>query len=145
MTMSKFCHVCGNGAEISAKFCGNCGVGLIELQDQSVKESTHEAIDERIRLNLKGFTQHRNLTCLECGYVGLMGISRIEEGKEKKWLIWASGAFCFFASVFFGGFGFTSSVALGAIVGAYIFFDSSKRQKIFTVCPSCLLELKVNT
>ena len=33
---------------------------------------------------MKEYSQHLNLTCLECGYVGLMGIARIEEGKEKK-------------------------------------------------------------
>ena len=145
--MSKYCPSCGIGIVESAKFCSGCGLGINEPQEKkiaAIKDATPDAINEKIRVNLKEYSQHLNLTCLECGYVGLMGIARIEEGKEKKWLIWALVAFILLASVFSGGVGFIPSIVLGLLVGAYIHFDSSKKTETFTVCPSCLLELKVN-
>ena len=140
--MSRFCHACGIETENSAKFCGNCGAGLTGLHEKVVEEVrgfTGDAIDEKIRVKLKEFNQHRNLTCLECGYVGLMGISRVEEGKTKKRLIWLAAIFFLFSSIFTGGVG----LIVSAGIGIYIGLDASKRDKTFVVCPSCLLELEV--
>ena len=141
--MSKYCPSCGIGIVESAKFCSGCGLGINEPQEQkiaAIKDATPDAINEKIRVNLKEYSQHLNLTCLECGYVGLMGIARIEEGKAKKRLIWLAAIFFLFSSIFTGGVGLIFSVG----IGIYIAIDSSKRDKTFVVCPSCLLELTVN-
>lgn len=37
-------------------------------------------LPEHIRASLAKYTEHTNITCLECGYVGLMGI----KSKTKK-------------------------------------------------------------
>ena len=141
--MPKFCQACGIGVGDTAKFCSGCGLGINEPQENKVvetKDSTPESINEKIRVNLKDYNQHISLTCLECGYVGLMGISRKEEGKAKKRLILLAAIFILLSSIFTGGVGLIFSVG----IGIYIALDSSKRDNTFVVCPSCLLELKVN-
>jgi hypothetical protein len=141
--MPKFCQACGIGVASTAKFCSGCGIGINEPQENKVaetKDAFPETLNEKIRVNLKDYTQHLSLTCLECGYVGLMGVSRNEEGKAKKRLILLAAIFFLLSSIFTGGVGLIFSVG----IGIYIALDSSKRDKTFVVCPSCLLELKVN-
>ena len=58
--MPKFCHACGVETKDSAKFCGNCGAALIELQGKVVAEVrgfTGDSIDEKIRIKLKEFDE----------------------------------------------------------------------------------------
>lgn len=40
----------------------------------SVSSATESEIPEQIRHNLKGYEKYRTITCLECGYMGRMGV-----------------------------------------------------------------------
>ena len=65
-----FCSKCGKKLEKDSQFCNTCGAATAE-------KATTTISDEKIRTELKNY---RNLTsdevtCLECGYSGLMGIS----------------------------------------------------------------------
>jgi hypothetical protein len=140
--MPKFCHECGIQAHKSAKYCGDCGVNLNEVKGQQselISKESSPSIDERILVNLREYDRHMKVTCLDCGYVGLMGISRTEEGKPKKRLILLAFIFIVVSSIFFGGVGVIVSVG----IGLYIAMESSKRDKTFVVCPSCLEESKI--
>lgn len=44
------------------------------------QQQNHTVLPEHIRASLAKYSEHANLTCLECGYVGLMGI----RAKERK-------------------------------------------------------------
>lgn len=91
-------------------------------------------LPENIRLNLKKFDQHREVTCLECGYIGLMGIKK-------------SNSTIFFWIVLFGVNFILAMMGIGFLV-MFIFSCICMvfKAKVFgqdVVCPSCESELKV--
>jgi hypothetical protein len=43
--------------------------------------SGHQIFPEHIRASLAQYSEHRNCTCLQCGYSGMMGVHR----KERKY------------------------------------------------------------
>jgi|GEM_PF-2002404 len=45
-------------------------------------------LPENIRKNLAKFTEHQQLTCLECGYSGLMGVVRTKRKVMFGKLVW---------------------------------------------------------
>ena len=107
------------------------------LIDYLINQSS---IPEKIRENLKQYSKHLSLTCLECGYVGLMGISRIDESKKNKWGIWVLGGLGFVIGL---SFGFVAAIVLGAIGGIFLALSDREKIKTHVVCPSCLRELQV--
>ena len=44
-------------------------------------------LPEKIRANLAKFNKHTNLTCLECGYVGLVGVVRKKYEFKLAWFV----------------------------------------------------------
>ena len=104
------------------------------MSDQkSTDEANATAIPANIRESLKQFTTHINLTCLECGYIGLMGVT----GTIVPWYVsWWTIFFVFVASSYFH----ITALSLGAILVGVRFLVSKK----LVVCPSCKSELKCN-
>ena len=95
-------------------------------------------IPENIRLNLKKYEKHLSRTCLECGYVGLMGISRVDDSKKNKWGIWVMGGFF----VLFGfSVSFIGAIIIGAIAGLFVSMSDQQKIRTYVVCPSCSIEL----
>ena len=141
--MANFCKSCGENLNDGAKFCGSCGVALnVSIENMMNKEIGRDqsSIPEKIRENLKQYSKHLSLTCLECGYVGLMGISRIDESKKNKWGIWVLGGLGFVIGL---SFGFVAAIVLGAIGGIFLALSDREKIKTHVVCPSCSRELQV--
>lgn len=93
-------------------------------------ESGSATIPPHIRESLKQFDDHEELTCLECGYSGLMGV---KENIIPWYATWWSIIFLIVAFAPFGG----SGIVFGFILGVL-------RQvvtKSIVVCPSCKSEL----
>jgi hypothetical protein len=142
--MIGYCHSCGNKAEEIAKFCGGCGVELNVIAQGKTAFTTDQdskinLIPENIRLNLKKYEKHLSRTCLECGYVGLMGVSRVVENKKNNWILWIVGVLVGVYGFLFG-ITFITALAVGAIAGAFIFLKDQKETKTYVVCPSCSIE-----
>ena len=144
--MSNYCHSCGNKAEDPAKFCGTCGVelnGIPQVTSTFIanQDINMNLIPENIRLNLKKYDKHLGRTCLECGYVGLMGISRIGKVKKKNWIVWVVCGFGFLISSTYGSIGILIGILIGGLIGALQGMDEKNKTKTFTICPSCSIEL----
>jgi hypothetical protein len=84
------------------------------------------SIPDRVRLNLKKFSNHRDdVTCLECGYRGLMGITR-------KVVPWYASWFVIIPLCMTGV----------GIIGAFILgMFRTTRTKVFCFCPNCQQEI----
>ncbi len=91
-------------------------------------------LPEKIRLNLKKFKTHRDVTCLECGYVGLMGINNSKLKAVFFWLIMVG--LCIFLSAIGISFYVIFFIAFFSIIFKKIFFGDS------VVCPNCENELE---
>jgi hypothetical protein len=146
--VTRFCQSCGIEANAIDKYCASCGVELKELQEQHKINSSkisQDNLPEKIRENLKRYSKHLNLTCLECGYVGLMGVSRVDNSKKNKWGIWILVGFGAFIGFFLGFvFAIIFGLIIGAVGGILLGMDDRVKTTTFVICPSCLLELKVN-
>jgi len=104
-------------------------------------------IPENIRANLAKYEKHIKLTCLECGYVGLMGHVR-EEKKYRTPLVVISLIIILFFAVTnlvpsLYGYGFLTAyiptwmkLGAGILIGVFIV----KRSNILQ-CPNCEKEL----
>lgn len=138
--MAKYCESCGNNLNDGAKFCSSCGLASIEDKMDKKIDGNQSSTPEKIRENLKQYSKHLSLTCLECGYVGLMGISRIDESKKNKWGIWVLGGLGFVIGL---SFGFVAAIVLGAIGGIFLALSDREKIKTHVVCPSCSRELQV--
>jgi len=99
------------------------------------------ALPENIRINLKKHPRHAaGMTCLECGYTGLMGIKTTWKPWYATW--WGStffsGAAACVAFVLFGGFGLMAAFVIGAIVSGLAMSGS---RNIYS-CPNCEADLQ---
>lgn len=92
-------------------------------------------LPENIRLNLKKFDQHREVTCLECGYIGLMGLKNSRVGTVTFWVIMAG--LCIFLTIIGFNFLFIFFIALISIIFKRLILGDK------VVCPSCEKDLKV--
>lgn len=84
------------------------------------------SVPDRVRLNLRQYGQHRDdVTCLECGYRGLMGITR----KEVPWFAsWPVIILLCLTGV--------------GIIGAFILgMFRTVKTKVYCFCPNCQQEI----
>lgn len=151
-----FCIQCGNGIAGDAKFCQGCGSavqppeGKPPAQSNPVKYRTAEpeVIPERIRKNLAKHEKHFPLTCLECGYVGLMGHARTDKKYRTPIVVLAVLFFAFAGAVTFipqlGMLGYFIQVQFGnwfwMVPAALLIFFMTKETTILE-CPNCEKEL----
>ena len=134
-----FCTKCGKKNLKGSNFCISCGTSfdnsvaldeVIRKKQQNDKASSFK-IQEDIRKSLKAFDEHENVTCLECGYNGLMGI----KANVIPWYVsWWAIAFIVFAFAIFGGVGFVLGLCLG-------FLRFTLKSHV-VVCPNCCAEGK---
>lgn len=96
-------------------------------------------IPENIRLNLKKHQKHTNTTCLECGYVGLVGIIKEVQTTRSRATLWIAVIIMFFLGMTLG-----LIVSLfGLIVGGLIGLNSHNQTKTIVECPKCLQILEI--
>ena len=146
VTERSYCTNCGKLTEPSHSYCSYCG----NLINSGIATNPHNervsrkpsAVPEEIRINLKNYKSHIELTCLECGYVGLMGVSKVIEHKKSSWPIWVLGGFMMIFGTF--GFGFIGTLVVGGLLGAYMGLKENEARETFVMCPSCSTELKIN-
>ena len=133
--MNKYCVNCGFQLEDSVSFCGSCGHEIQKASNSGIKADSsvpkeESAMSDRIRTNLKGYKKHKTLTCLECGYNGLMGVTKETYSGPAFWIpviiiILVIGMFIHIGILF--------GVALG------LFFAVMSKAKV--ECPNCNQEL----
>ncbi len=106
--------------------------------EPSVTSAQSGVLPEHIRQNLKKYRQHaERITCLECGYMGLMGI------KAESWYAkWWGGALlggiaATLVSVLFGG-GLMVAVVAGGVVGVVASWVGTT----IISCPNCEADLQ---
>lgn len=97
-------------------------------------------LPEHIRQNLKKYHQHaERITCLECGYVGPMGIKARIKPWYAKW--WGSTLLAAIAatlvSAFFGG-----GLMVAAVVGGVVGIVTQLAGTTIISCPNCEADLQ---
>ena len=149
-----FCGNCGTRQMSSHNFCQKCGTPLdkevraesIAILDKPAHESVNEIkrIQESIRINLAKYQSHKQVTCLECGYEGLMGVSKIIENKRSSWPVYALATLVFmFGTFLFGPLVILVGLILGGMLGVYLGSKDNASRKFHVVCPNCLEELEI--
>jgi predicted RNA-binding Zn-ribbon protein involved in translation (DUF1610 family) len=122
------CSECAKEVSDKAAACPNCGAPL-NPRPESVTLSPAQPAN--ILESLKEFNEHaKNITCLECGYVGMMGIKAPIVPWYASW--WTIGVVIVVFALF-GGAGFVFGIVLGLIRFAVT--------RYLVVCPSCRREL----
>ena len=134
--MNKYCVNCSFELENSASFCGSCGQEIRKISNSGIEADSsvskgESVMSDRIRINLKGYKQHQVVTCLECGYNGLMGVSKETFSGPVFWI--PLTIFMVLISLFIH-IGLLFNLALG------IFIAVSRKAKV--VCPNCNIESK---
>lgn len=94
-------------------------------------------IPPKILENLKQYPKHRNVTCLECGYVGIAGIKK----NGRRW-VW-SFFIALFYTILLAMFGVWGLFLSGCIFGGVYGVAWQVTAKPTVSCPSCNQELKV--
>ncbi len=98
-------------------------------------EQNYSQLPEKIRLNLKKYEKHRQVTCLECGYDGLMGINNPKYSGAIFWI------------VLFGIAMFLTTLGVNFwIIFFIVFFATFFKKSLFgdkVVCPNCEKDLVV--
>lgn len=98
-------------------------------------------LPEHVRKNLKKHRSHvPGLTCLECGYAGLMGVKASYKPWYATWwgsTLLSSVAACV-AFAMFGGIGVLTAFVVGALVSGVAM---SGYRDIYS-CPNCEVDLQ---
>ena len=150
---SKFCVHCGHQRTLKAKFCIKCGNPF--LKDNSLSSPSQNGeknengarvivpqitrIDEEIRRELRKFGKHVNSTCLECGYVGLVGVIKQKYSLFRKIVVWVTIAMMSIFSFLILPISFWVMVFVGLLLGFYM----GQSNRIYAECPNCLSELVI--
>jgi hypothetical protein len=106
-----------------------------------------EILPEHIRASLAHYSAHRQCTCMQCGYVGLMGVHRIEnKHSNAQQLKMAVGALAVFAGILFiclsmGIISFPWWLGLGFAVVIYLLTST---KNTYLACPNCNTELLIS-
>ena len=141
-----FCTQCGTATAGEAKFCGNCGkpiqgasssstlaASTPQIAEASVQQSSGNGAKEipgHILESIKKFEDHQTVTCLECGYNGMMGV----KANIVPWYVsWWTISIVIVVFAIFGGAGFVFGLVLGLLRLAFV--------KHLVVCPNCNSEL----
>lgn len=111
-------------------------------RNESPSDSTATyALPDHIRKNLKRHQRHApGMTCLECGYTGLMGIKSSWKPWYASWwgsTLLSTAAACV-AFVLFGGIGIAAAFIVGAVVSGLAMSGS---RDIYS-CPNCEAHLQ---
>lgn len=138
-----FCSNCGHQAG-EAKFCPECGSAISEGQvSQSIEVVPNSpGISTSVITDLKKYQEHIELTCLECGYKGLMGVIRREKNTGARTAFWVILilAMSIYILTFGGG---ATPLLFGAAIGLIGTFAVAKLWpvKTYVHCPSCNKDL----
>lgn len=98
-----------------------------------MNDSQH-VLPENIRKNLKMYEQHRHMTCLECGYVGLVGVKKAVPPALLSWFVLIP---VIVFMTFILSLGMIHSLILGTFFGLIRVIFS----QYLVVCPNCEKEL----
>lgn len=107
--------------------------------------STHQIFPEHIRASLAQYSQHRNCTCLQCGYSGMMGVHRkVRKHNRSKIIMAAVVAFGFLfmqeiSNQLKGRSGFAPWWIYALLGAGFAAFDMA--QSVYLACPNCNTEL----
>jgi predicted RNA-binding Zn-ribbon protein involved in translation (DUF1610 family) len=109
-------------------------------QNNSGETPQPGVLPEHVRLSLKQYREHaERITCLECGYVGPMGIKTRTKPWYASW--WASILLASIAAValsaLMGGLGLMTAFVVGGLVSLLSLFAGSTTYS----CPNCNAEL----
>jgi len=96
-----------------------------------MNEPSH-ILPEKIRKNLKVHEQHRHMTCLECGYVGLVGVKKAVPPALLSWFILIPAII--FVTFIMGTFH-------GVIFGIFVGLIRVIFSQYLVVCPNCEQEI----
>lgn len=131
-----FCTNCGEGIDERSSFCNKCGqyvaenrVAYLESSLLKKKFATYKDLTPELLEKLKLYQIHTNMSCLECGYSGLMGVTSTVAPWYCSLWFWAPA----FILLSLTGVGFIAIFFVGAFIGVISFYS----QKKHTVCPSC--------
>jgi len=132
-----FCAECGTEIEEASKFCNKCGKSV--LQNATLPTSTsknnqfnsYENLTAELRAELSKFKTHTKMSCLECGYSGLMGVTGTIEPWYLSWWIWGP------IGGIIGLVGGWPGVVIACILGLIIGGIQSNTQKKKAICPAC--------
>jgi hypothetical protein len=94
-----------------------------------MSDRPQQNIPPEILENIKKYKKHVTITCLECGYTGLMGV----KSDKTKWL----NCFLLGAIVTTLAAGVVSLNMLPIIFGATVGISSEIVKKFILQCPSC--------
>lgn len=136
-----YCNSCGTNAG-EARFCPECGISISSGKSETPIQTPPQVqpVAKSVITNLKNYDEHIELTCLECGYKGLMGVTSRVKHRGARITFWTFFIFglCVFVLIFGGG-----SILFGAAMGLIGMFIVAKLWpiKTFVMCPSCNSEL----
>lgn len=102
----------------------------MEHMEPSEQSGQSAVLPEHVRASLKKYGKHIRMTCLECGYIGLMGVKKSKRPWYLSW--WVVIAF-FIVSMPFGPLGWGVPIILGLAMAF--------SQKHTVECPNCCAEL----
>lgn len=145
------CTNCGHPISRAATACPACKASAKKIAEEQIEEiafpqppqlpgtavapmpSQKEA---EIRERLRKHQRHSHLTCLECGYSGLMGV---ESAVVPFYASWWFGITVAFVLAFLGSLGFGAFGGLSGLVVLIFFFWATRGMAIKPVlrCPSC--------
>jgi hypothetical protein len=127
----KRCSLCAEEIQDEAIKCKHCGAMLTGSNDPQTSIGKGGIVQIQ---DFKKFPVLRpDITCLECGYVGMMGQTRTKVPWILSWWILIPIILIFLASLIFGPGG------VGCIV--LLLICRSHFRKYFVWCPSCNREL----
>ena len=131
------CPYCAEKIKAKAKKCKHCRE-MIDSQIQESKSRTpadtaaSELLPPKILENLKGYKEHHNnMTCLECGYIGMMGV---KSKKINYFYCFLEASFIAIVFAIFNIYGlFITPLIWGSAFGICELFN----EKVFLFCPNC--------
>lgn len=111
------------------------------MNESGPDASATYALPEHVRMNLKKHQRHASgMTCLECGYTGLVGVKSSWKPWYATWwgsTLLSAAAACV-AFVLFGGIGVVAAFVVGALVSGVAMSGS---HEIYS-CPNCEADLQ---
>ena len=138
-----FCSGCGSQVG-EAKFCPECGSAIAtgKAVNAAPKPPNKQTETNHLISNLKQYEEHVELTCLECGYKGLMGVTKRVKNTTARTVFWVVLILAMSVYILFMGGGSTP-LLFGAAIGIIGTVVVSKYWpvKTYVHCPNCNKEL----
>lgn len=129
-----FCSQCGTNNNNDVRFCTECGKQVMQNNTREITPPRKsyknvEDLTPELRAKLRGYETHTNMSCLECGYSGLMGVT----GKIVPWYLSYWLWIPIYIIIALTGAKFVGSFIVGLIVG----ITRNKLLKKKALCPAC--------